>query len=251
METTMINNSSRMALIFKKLMIEQHKTLLFLAGGYLGICLVFGLWFGFLNITPGRITPILYTLLAGLVCSIVASKTFFELVNKEGRISFFMTPASMADKFLTRVILEIPAMLILTFLGYVILTGVMILTVGTIHGYWAPYVWAFELFTREDALISILSMLGAYLLTEGWFILGSVLWPKKSFLKSVVLMTVIQMILTFIIACLIESGIMWGYSIEVIDERANITICFIISVLVSAGMIYGAYARLKRTKVIS
>ena len=102
------NIKGRFGMTVRKLLIEQKKTLLIMAGSYLGFCAILGLWGGFMGAFPSNDNFVLYILLSGLACALVASKMFFDMVNKEGRTALFMSPATASDKFLPRLIASDP-----------------------------------------------------------------------------------------------------------------------------------------------
>ncbi len=79
METTYKANRNkgmgRFAMVARKLLIEQKRTLMIMAGSYLGACALFGLWFGYLGATPRAETMIVYILISGLACGLVDRKS--------------------------------------------------------------------------------------------------------------------------------------------------------------------------------
>ena len=202
METTYKANRNkgmgRFAMVARKLLIEQKRTLMIMAGSYLGACALFGLWFGYLRATPRAETMIVYILISGLACGLVASKMFFDMTSKEGRTALLMTPATASDKYLTRFIGVLPGMILLVVLGYLAYGYADLLSLGLKYDMWMPLPNPFKGAAENPNTIStICAVTAMFLFNESIFMYGAVAWPKKSFLKSLGVFAAIQIVLFF------------------------------------------------------
>lgn len=237
-----------MMLVTKKLLTEHRKTYLYLIAGYLGFCLLVGIWVGYIGGAPGSTCLFIYSFFAGLVSTIIASMTFFELRNKEGRISCLMTPASAADKFIPRLLGVGPGMIILLTAGYFVLSFGIILSNGLL--YWYPAATMIP-GIREIGKETILFVTGSYCVNVSFFILGSVLWPKKSFFKTLLALIILQMALSTILFGIFKMINPMMYDVEITDTDSFMWGSFAFSLLLSAALLYTAYLRFKRFTVIS
>lgn len=236
-------------LIVKKLLTEQRKTILFMCGGYLGACALFGLWTGYLGGSPRRDSFVIYVILSGLVCAIMASKMFSDMTSKEGRISLLMLPGSASEKYWPRFIAVLPATLILVALGYIIYGYSDILALGVIHDHWMTLQNPFENVSgNETAVIGTLGSL--FLFNESIFMYGSVAWPKRSFLKSLGVFVIIQISLTVIFTLAAKMLIRSHISIEIVDGEALGWIIIGIVTAVAVGIMYAGFRRFKNSTVI-
>lgn len=239
--------SSRFLMTSKKLLVEQKKTLAYFIAGYLGICLVIGLWFSLMaRSAAGEAALVLYILFAGLVCAIVASKMFSDLTSKEGRISLLMTPASPAEKYFPRLILVLPGMLLLVALGYVVLDYATILACGLAYGKWYPFFNPFAGATDSSDWFGIYMLFSMFLFNEAIFIFGAVAWPRKSFLKSVGVFVVIQILFSSMLPIVVKSG--FSFTVEA-DEALGWTLTSLVTLL-SAAIVGCSYFKFKKTTVI-
>lgn len=230
----------------RKMLIEQRRTLLYAAGGYLGICAVLGLWGGFFGSTPDPGVPI-YILVSMFACALAASKLGYDLTSKEGRTALLMTPATAADKFLPRLIAVLPAMLILVAIGYPVFCYADILALGVTYGHWVPFEWP-NLFDGPNVTLGVCALFSLFLFSESIFIFGAVAWPKKSLLKSIGVFILIQFILSLLAMVFIKSDA--HLYIDIVD--ANLFGWSVTAVItaISIGIIYCAYLKFKRTQVI-
>lgn len=241
MESNSING--RMGLAARKFFIEQKRTLLIFIGGYLGMCLVLGLWGGLMGATPGEeAVASIYVLFAGLVCAIVASKTFFDMTNKEGRISLLMSPATALDKYIPRLITVVPGMVILTVIGYFVTSYATMLYDWFITDQWLPLRNVF----KGDSALLIYTFISLFLFNEAMFVFGSIAWPKKSFLKTVGIFIALQTILTTCSVIYVKSGTY----ITISNEKAFAWTLSSLILAAALGLFYGAYRKLQKSTVI-
>lgn len=241
--------ASNFGLIVKKLFIEHRKTLTILTAGYLGACILFGLWSGYLGAAPGEGSFVVYILISGFAMAIAASRMFADMATKEGRISLLMTPGSSAGKYWPRFVAVLPGMLLLVVLGYFAYGYSDILAMGLMLDIWLPLPDPFS--GLEGKFASTVGILvSMFLFNESIFMFGAVAWPKKSFLKSLAVFVVIQIGLTMIATAVIKGMIGSGVSIEIVDGEALAWIVSGIITAVAAAIMYLGFLKFKNSTLI-
>lgn len=235
----------RLILTTRKYLKENQKMLLMVVGGYLGSCAAFGLWCGFMNIAPRIEFLFFYLIVAGLVCSVIASKMWFDLTSKEGRIRLLMTPSTPADKFWPRLIAVLPGTAVLAAAGYIVFGYADILAMGITYGEWVRMSWP-ELPAGQDSELLIWSMVSGWLINQGLFIFGSIFWPRKSFIKSVGIMIGLQFILSFAAMFVVKHLILFNIDNP---EAFLWTVCSL-TAAIGLLLIWFSYWKLKRITVI-
>lgn len=232
----------------KKLIIENRATFLLVVGGFLGFCVLLGIWNGLIDISIG-VSGLLYMLLVVGMLLVVASLTFSDMSTKEGRIRLLMTPAPARDIFLSRLLVVLPGVILLGVAGYFVMGYTGLLADGVMHGDWnTDVVRGFVgLWPSDWHVAAFLS--GLFMLNETAFILGSVLWPRRSFIKTLAVMVAIQMIFTLLTALLVKAIYLSGLAVTDLPDWAPYCPTAILWVI-SAVLIYVAYRRFKHKTLI-
>lgn len=246
---TINSTASNFGIIVKKLFIEQKKTLTILCASYLGACVLFGIWCGYLGNAPTNDNFVIYMLLSGFVLAIAASKMFFDMSTKEDRISLLMTPGSAAGKYWPRFLAVLPGMLVLVAAGYLLYGYSDLLALGIMQDLWLSLPNPFGYVNGDfDSTIGII--VAIFLFNESIFMYGAVAWPKRSFIKSLGIFVIIQIGLTMIATAIIKTMVNSDISIEIVDPQA---FCWIVAGFISviaAGIMYAGFRKFKTSTVI-
>lgn len=241
-----ITNRSRFAEVAVKFFTEQKRTLMFATVGYLGLCMVIGIWSGLLGVGWGEGGTAIYIILAGLICMIGASLSFSDLGKKPGRISLLMTPAKAADTFTIRFLVYIPGIVILVSLGYIVGQLFTLLSLGIMFDMWDyPLYNPLKGFCDSPLGATIVA---AFLFNETLFLMGSTLWPKKSFIKTAVILAALNIVTSLIATFVVRQIVQSGYTMQV-NQNALAWTVFGIYMACSVGMTIFAYHRLKTITV--
>lgn len=240
---------NRFAMVCRKMLTEQKKTLLVMTGGYLGLCLVLGIWSGVLGGAPQEGPFVMYMLLAWLACSIGASKMFFDMTTKEGRTSLLMTPASAADKYIPRLIVVLPGIVLLTVIGYFAYAFSDVLALGLRYDIWCDIYNPFDGWDKNSSKILFMTV-AMFLLNESFFIYGAIAWPKKSFLKTLCCVAALQIILSFLLTGIWKLMEQVGYGLQVEDSDAFAISVSVITTLIAIAIMYASYIRFTRSTLI-
>lgn len=248
METDInIKNKSRFFINCRKLAVEKKKILLWGSLGYIGIWIMFGIINGLFGGHPYGETFIVYMFLSGIPVTYVASMMFYELCKKDKKISLLMTPVSASDQFIPRLVVVVLGMLILTFVGY------LVCGLANWGSYWifrGEQVHASEPFQiweqNSETLLFLCMIFSVFMIVESVFILGSVAWPKWSFLKTIVLISVIETGIGIIIGLLAKLLIDCGIYVEVYDKTSLLWSIVAFLTLLWILILYFSYFLFKR-----
>ena len=145
--------------------------------------------------------------LMSLGLTVFGSLTFSSMSDKRHRIVTLMQPASINEKFLLRTLLYLVGGFALLVIGF--FTGVLI---GELSFGGAVTVWdSIEIFRKDaDAIYETVIVVLWILCGNAIYTLGSALWPKMSWFKTWIVMTVVQ----WIFGIMLISGLFSGYDFE-------------------------------------
>ena len=240
-------SSSRFWLVCHKFIIEHKKNIIYLCAGVLVCCLALGILFGLTGNMPLEGTFIFYVFMSGLLCSVAASRMFMETVRKEGSVSLLMTPASNRTKFIMRLICVLPCMVLICVIGYIIFGYTAILTMGIQSGNW------FSLYlppmTSEYSLQSLFLLISVFLFTDSLFMFGAVSWPKRSFPKTLCLLTLLLIIFAWLVWLFIKIISNTSVYVVVTDEKAFTWSVISVITVVAALITVWTYYRFKNKTI--
>ncbi len=142
----------------------------------------------------------------GLGITILGSLTFSNLSSKRKRISAFMIPASQAEKFLLRVLIYLVAGSLSLLIGLIIGLGISQIAYG---GAFLALENVIK-FLHEDLAGSIIvALFLMVLLSNSLYSLGSSLWPKLSWIKTWVVMMVLEWVGAIVMIIVSTADISW------------------------------------------
>ncbi len=139
--------------------------------------------------------------------TVLGSLTFSNLSSKRKRISALMIPASKAEKFILDIVVYLIGGTIALLVGFFIGLGVCQIIFG---GGEVTYDNVYSFFFNESASGTIITaFILMALLGNSIYALGSSLWPKLSWIKTWVIMMVIQWVGTIAMIILSTADISW------------------------------------------
>ena len=163
-----------------------------------------------------------------------------------------MLPASTFNKFIVRWIAVVPALFLIMLAGFYIgdLTRIFVNWALDTSAQYRHYnqvtdLWVILSFGyEEEGGIILTNVLLSYFVIQSIYIFGAILWPKLSFIKTLVALWVVQTVFSII---LISLGRNFCFSLNFTGESAVwcITIAQIIILL---GFYTLTYLRFKRAK---
>lgn len=185
--------------------------------------------------------------------TIFGSLTFSNFSSKRKRISSLMIPASRTEKFFHRVLIYFIGGIILLIIGLFLGLGICQITFG---GGAAPLNSIFEIFDKEYSGSFSIAAILFVLLGNSIYALGSSLWPKLSWIKTWVVLMVIQWIFTATLMILASANINWEafFNLFFTIDKDNVWILIWsgIAILAILNLVCWGYAwlRFKNTQII-
>ncbi len=185
--------------------------------------------------------------------SVLGSLTFSNFSSKKKRISSIMIPASQIEKFTLRLFTYFVCGTLLLLLGIFFGLGICQIAFGA----WSPSIDAIiDFFNMDYSGYIIVSIILAVLLSDSIYALGSSLWPKLSWIKTWVVMMVIQWAGAFFLMILAAIHINWESLFVFLDNfnKDNVWILLLIVVAILASLNIAcwclAWRRFRNTQII-
>ncbi|MDE7345111.1 MAG: hypothetical protein K2N48_00025 [Muribaculaceae bacterium] len=189
----------------------------------------------------------------GIGLTVLGSLTFSNFSSKMKRISALMIPASRIEKFMLRLLVYLVCGTILLVLGLLLGFGICQIAFGA----WVPtFNSVFEFFDIEYSGYIATSIILLALLGNSIYALGSSLWPKLSWIKTWVILMVIQWVGALVTMILAATHINWKdfFSFLFNFNRDNAWILFwsIIAILALLNISCWTFAwhRFRNTQII-
>lgn len=188
--------------------------------------------------------------------TVLGSLTFSNMSSKRQRISTLMLPASISQKFWLRFLVHSVGGIILLTMG--VLMSYLIAEI-TFQGAEYDTLWEgiAEIHSKERVgyLIYLAIACGVLWVYASCSIyaLGSALWPKLSWLKTWVALTVAQWIISIALVCGIFNGLnIAKYLEEMMTDgpETELWIIFALLILFNAGCWALAYWRFRNTQIV-
>lgn len=143
--------------------------------------------------------------------TVLGSLTFCNLSSKKRRISTFMIPSSLFEKFILRILIYIILGSIVLMIGYLLGIGIIELSFGGVHE-WLKTAKSLLIVLDVPNVSGLLTTIGILWALFGMslYVLGSSLWPRLSWVKTWMIITVLQ----WIFAIIFIVGIFSGFDFE-------------------------------------
>lgn len=138
--------------------------------------------------------------------TVLGSLTFNNMSSKRKRISSLMIPASQSEKFALRFIIFLIAGSLTLIIGFLIGLCICQIVFG---GGWIAFKELGIFLNREFSGTIIAAFILLALLGNSIYTLGSALWPKLSWIKTWVILMIIQWIGTIMMIIISSADISW------------------------------------------
>lgn len=271
----MISNSyssARMWALTKHYAVENRRNILITLGVMFGIILLVSILFTkacprdlpMHGAERGSILWLIYIFIAGLACTILGSLTFSSMSTKSKRISNMMLPAKQSEKFVSQCLLYVVGGNIALILSLLLADTLSAIIFGFAPGwYYIPdAIGIADIIRDSDLGINFLLAicfggLWLFLFGQSFYILGSTLWPRKSFLKTYIALFALQIILPILMPWgLIGNGLEGfvnyfdGIHFSSLQGWLMVWCVMIFLYALLAGVYFLAWQRYKRLEIV-
>jgi hypothetical protein len=179
----------RFALLFRRDLAANYRTLLIAAAAVAALVLVSSLLGGWQH-GQGNSHPVLYLQVLFIGGYLVSSRAFREIHHPHKAYTYVLLPASSLEKFAERLLATSLVYVLGTLAAYLAVAGLSELLNRLLFGFSQPL---FNPFGRE-----MLLALAAYMITQSLFVLGSVWFRKTVFLKTLLVLFLLGIVTALI-----------------------------------------------------
>lgn len=176
----------RMALLFRRDLAANYRTILIAASVVAALVLVSSLLAGWQH-GAGKPHQIFYFQVLFIGGYLVSSRTFREIHDTQKSYAYVLLPASTLEKFSQRLLSTSLVYTLGTLTAYLAVAGLCELLNKLLFGFSLPL---FNPFNRVTLLI-----LAGYLVSQSVFVLGSVYFRKTAFLKTLLTLFLLGVLL--------------------------------------------------------
>ncbi|MDE6290486.1 MAG: hypothetical protein K2M16_03040, partial [Muribaculaceae bacterium] len=184
-----------------------------------------------------------------IAMTIFGSLTFSSLSSKKQRISTFMLPASLSEKYLLRMLVYFVGGILTLLIGCLLAILIAQFTFAGSAFYDILKDWN-HIWDGESFYVTMLGSI-AVILGEAIYTLGSSLWPKLSWIKTWLVVMVIQWVGGIFLISGLFSGIDFAYLVKFFDsgEVLSWTLASIMAIAIVVCW-YLAWRRFRNTQII-
>lgn len=244
----MATSNSTFALMMRKHLVDNKKTFIYAPLATLAVTFLIGMWVGYIDKGGGSGLFAGYLFTYIFLTPIIASFSFSDMKKKEGRINLLMTPATTLEKILPRIIYVFGGWAILGIIGYYSLECGRMLSELIFRGEPSSIYHPISLINTEPAAgWAIAFMIGVWFVTMSYFFMGAILWPRYSYLISVGVIWVIQLVGTLIIMALPSPDL--TFTIAPLKATQILETFIVMLYVIGIIMLWMSYLRLKHSKV--
>lgn len=201
-----------------------------------------------LRATYGTTLMFLCFAITSVLLTVFGSLTFSNLANKRERITAFMIPASRSEKFALHALLYFFFGIIAIIVGTLVATLIAQLSFNAYND--KSQIFAFF---KEDFAWPLTWMMLLWLIFgNALYTLGSSLWPRLSWLKTWILVNVVEWVFGILLIAGVFSDQSWAYQFgRYLGESESLTYVIIVSecLLIVACWI-GSWFRYRSTQIV-
>lgn len=201
-----------------------------------------------LRATYGTALVFLCFAITSILLTVFGSLTFSNLANKRERITAFMIPASRSEKFALRALIYFFFGIITIIVGTLVATLIAQLSFNAYN----DCSQVVDFFRQDFAGPLTLLMVLALIFGNSLYTLGSSLWPKLSWLKTWILVNVVEWIFGILLMAGVFSDQNWAYQLgRYLGESESLTYIIIVSeCLLIAACWIGSWFRYRSTQIV-
>lgn len=189
--------------LVRKTFIFNRKAVLLTIGAVLLGCILLGTSMGLMGSGGGTAEVVFFGLFFLLIAIVVASMAFGDFKAKGSKVNTLMTPATTFEKFAVRWIAVVPLLALLMIAGFYLGDISRIVAnrfsasyiAAPAYGRVVNVVAVIAQYANGYTALTICGLLVYYLFWQSLYLLGGILWPKLSFIKTFAVLRVAGLLL--------------------------------------------------------
>lgn len=198
--------------------------------------------------TYGTNLMALCMIIAAILLTVFGSLTFSTLSNKRERISSFMFPASRCEKFTLR------ALVYFVFGTITIIAGIMLAALIAHLSFkaYSDLSWVSDFLDEDFAWSAVWIMILAVVFGNALYTLGSSLWPRLSWIKTWILLNIVEWVFGILLMVGVFSDQNWAYQIGkyLVDNEILPYVIIVTECILIAACWIGAWMRFRSTQIV-
>ncbi len=185
-------------LSLNKFICDNRRSLLLSMSGLAALAIFLGLMFAWQSANDeSRFATMVLCL--GVFACIKTGSMFSSMQSARGRINTLMSPATSCDKFMARWTVYCPLLWGMLLAAFGLSEIVRLATIGIFHPS-DPSQWlSMSIVFQHDITITVAAILSTILVNQSFFGFGSILWPKHSVIKTILMLWILGVILLIIV----------------------------------------------------
>ncbi len=244
-------------LTFSKHIRENMRSLLLKIAGLFAVLCIIALWVGYVNNTGSLGSSVsdrahsneqaLFSIMFLFTTMACASGAMSAMSTKEERLSLLMLPSTPMAKFLTVWIINVPLVTIV-FLVFAKMADFLRYFYSSLAGEGGAFV---EPLTIDSHTMNVFLMF--VIVGQSLFMLGSTIWSKRAFVKTVLALWIIGLVYAILVHFGLELAKINGpyfISDSVIGEP-KMWMFWVASVVISLGIYVLSYFRFRESEIVN
>lgn len=216
----------RVAMLLHRHLVQNRQSLIMAAAVIFAVFLITDISI-FKNTTDSHesmpLASLCSTMIAAVTLTVLGSLTFATQATKRQRIQGMLLPASKCEKFTSLFTIYIVGGSLFTALAAISAIGLCCLFFpGT--GF-ADITLLFPGFNSEVTMFTLI-VLGGLLGGQALYLLGSVFWPRKSFIKTFVVLSLLQLLMPILVTFSAMTDLLQYIDLNETRMWISIAICY-------------------------
>lgn len=234
-------------LTLRKYLTDNRRRFCLTLAGLVALNLILGSLSACIHQGGGTGQTILMIFYLSIFGCVFASLSFASMKTPRGRISTLMTPAPMLHKFLVRWIVAVPVTALLLWGGFWLTEATRVVLWPVFNESTAVWLDTTAALGHESSLITAVIVSFA-MAAQAFYFLGAIVWPRHSFIKSVLAGWVISTVCSIVMVVVDWSVPYHGHILPQVSQLIAWSI-FSLNITL-AVILYGiAYLRFKESDV--
>lgn len=184
-------------LSLNKYFCDNRRSLLLSLAGLAALAIFIGVIYAWQRVNDeGRFASMLLYL--GIYACMRCSLMFSSMKSARGRIATLMNPATSGDKFMARWTINFPVLDLTLIAAFWLSEAVRMWCFGLFHPDLTTTWFSISEVLRQETYLSLATVLSVVTVFQSFFGFGAILWPRRSAVKTLLMLWIIGLLLSII-----------------------------------------------------